>query len=370
MTTHLEDSLQRDANRLRDRIAKMGALAVRTLQECSAALASRDSQLAQLIVVRDQRIDQFEKDIDQLCLEFLLRHQPAGSLLRFAYSALKINFELERVGDYAESIARQILKLQDLDCRVPSRLFVDISSASISMLRSAVTAFVRQDADLADATAQIEERVDVLRNQANTELLHLVQSNQIPLAALAPLMTIARRFERVSDQAKSMCLETIYTCTGDYTKHAESQVIRVLFVDENHGCLSRMAEALGRCLKSTGMTFDSAGLEPQPLESALIDFLKDKALPVPDRALRPVPAAAEFSHYHVVVAFSPAVRSRLPLSARKSAQLDWAIADPCRASAEPGDLARNLESAYRAVSQEIAKLVAILTPEEHPITDL
>ena len=137
MTSHLEESLQRDFDRIRDLLTKMADLARRNLLDCVCAFDKRDRQLASIIVLRDQRIDQLEREIDKLCLEFLLRHQPAGSYLRFAYAALQINFELERVGDYAESIARQIVRLLDLNTPMPTHLFSDISGASISMFTGA-----------------------------------------------------------------------------------------------------------------------------------------------------------------------------------------------------------------------------------------
>jgi len=291
-----------------------------------------------------------------------VRHQPAGAHLRFAYSALQISFELERVGDYAESIARQIIKLIDLGCRIPTGLFGDITSASMSMLRNAVSAFVGRDKALAEATEQIEEQVDTLRNQINSELLHLVQSNQLPLAALTPLMTIARRFERVSDQAKSICQETLYLCTGAYAKHAGAHLYRVLFVDDRHGCLSRIAAAIGSGLGRSDIEFTSAGLAPEPLPAEVAMFLKAKGLTA--GAQLPLREAPDFDAYHLVIAFSPAVARQLPTPSRKTVQLEWAIADPCGLSGSPEQIREACENAYRRVSKRILELVKKLTGEE------
>jgi phosphate transport system protein len=248
-------------------------------REALTAFETGDRQRASLLILRDQKIDQMQRQIDRLCLEFLVRHQPAGTHLRFVYATVLVNFELERVGDYAESLARQTLKLADLGYRAPAGLLEDIAPASIAMLQNAVTAFVRQDADLANATAQVEEQIDQLRNQANSELLHLVQTGHLPLAALTPLMTMARRFERVSDQAKSICQEAIYICTGEYAMHPANYLYRVLFVDQDHGASSRMAEAIGRNLHRSDFEFDSAGLDPQPMPPALGAYLREQGLP-------------------------------------------------------------------------------------------
>src|SRR4029453_15183998 len=96
----------------------------------------------------------------------------------------------------------------------------------------------------------------------NTALMQQRQEGKIPLEALTPLMTIARRFERVSDQAKNICQEVLYMCTGEYSKHKGSEVFRLLFVDEHNACRSLMAEAIGNALNQSKFMFASAGLDP------------------------------------------------------------------------------------------------------------
>ena len=109
--SHLEESLERDIERIREEVRAMSTIAERSLRDCAQAFVDNDRQLAYAVILRDQHIDEKEKAIDQLALEFLVRQQPAGAHLRLAYSTIKINLELERVGDYAESVARQVVKL-------------------------------------------------------------------------------------------------------------------------------------------------------------------------------------------------------------------------------------------------------------------
>src|SRR5512137_1354555 len=119
MPSRLEESLERDVDRIRHQIREMSSLAERALRDCVQTLRDGDRQTAYAVILRDQYIDEKEKEIDRLCLEFLVRQQPVAGALRFAYSAIKINLELERVGDYAESIARQFLKLSELPVEPP-----------------------------------------------------------------------------------------------------------------------------------------------------------------------------------------------------------------------------------------------------------
>ena len=171
MVTHLEASLQRDIDLIRGKIQDMAHRCEQALTTCVKALQESNRQLAYSVILRDRHIDEFENQIDRVCLEFIVRQQPVGSHLRFVYSTIKINAELERIGDYAESIARQILKLSKYDLKAFHARFVEIANLSIPMLHAAVQAFVEQNAELARKTMIIEDEVDVLRNKINATLL-------------------------------------------------------------------------------------------------------------------------------------------------------------------------------------------------------
>src|SRR2546428_4197179 len=149
MTSHYEESLQRDRKTIQSKVLEMSKLAQRALRDSLKALVERNRQLAYGIILRDQYIDELEKEIDRLCLEFLVRQQPAGGHLRFAYATIKINLELERIGDYAESIARQMLKISSIEPQPSYEKFVAIANLSIPMLGQAGQGFLGQKPDLA-----------------------------------------------------------------------------------------------------------------------------------------------------------------------------------------------------------------------------
>ena len=274
--THLEQSLQREIDRIREQLGAMAGIAEKALRDCVRALKEGNRQIAYSVILRDQRIDELEKETDRLCLEFLVRQQPVALHLRFAYAAIRLNLELERIGDYAESIARSVLKLIDQNLPVPTERFVEMADLAIPMLRDAVRAFLTQDPELAKVTMRVEDAVDVQRWNLNAEILRLAQEGQLPLEYLAPLSTIAYRFERVSDQAKNICQDTIYMCTGQYAKHLGSEVFRLLFVDEDNACRSQMAEAIASSLRRPNFLFASAGLDPKPIDEYTRTFLRKK----------------------------------------------------------------------------------------------
>ena len=354
MATHFEQSMQEDIARIGLKIKGMASLGERALRDCLRALQEGNRQLAYTVILRDQRIDEMERELDQLCLEFLIRQQPVGGPLRMAYATIRINLELERIGDYAESIARQILKLIAMNVAVPINRFVEIANLSIPMLHDAVRAFVEQDQNLARATIKVEEQVDELRSRINAELVEWREQNKIPLEALTPLMTIARRFERVSDQAKDICLEAIYACTGEYRRHEGEEVYRVLFVDENNSCRSVMAEAIGKSLKRTGFEFSSAGLNPTSVESRTVNFLKDKGLDVSKHQAHGV---RDLESFHIVVTFSKDVQKTLPPAPRKTIYFEWHVDDPSRFGGAPDQVRTAYENAFKSLHAHISDLV-------------
>ncbi len=357
MATYLESSLHRDVERIINKVYEMGALTELALQDCVKAITENDRQLAYAVILRDQYVDEKEKEIDRLCLEFLVRQQPVAGSLRFVYSTIRINLELERVGDYAESIARQLLKVSPAPPDVPMDELIELSRLSISMLREAVRAFVAQDAELARRTIELEDAMDLQKSVLIKQLVTLFHENKIPFQSLDPLTMIVRRFERVSDQARNICTEVLYMCTGEFSKHHGAEVFRVLFIDDHDSCRTKIAEAIANGLNQSKFVFVTAGLDPQPVTPTTLDFLKSKghdtSYLVP-RALHLVP---NLEHIHLIVALSPKVKKAFPRRPRKGVYLDWSIADPATVEGSPELRNAAYEEAHRMLSQNINELV-------------
>src|SRR5262245_8614760 len=357
MATHLEASLQRDIDLIQNKILEMARRDEQALKTCLKALQERNGQLAYVVILRDQYIDELEKEIDRLCLEFLVRQQPVAGHLRFAYATIKINAELERIGDYAESIARQCLKVAHLNPVPALPMFDEIASLSIPMLRNAIQAFVNQDAELAHSTMLVEENVDTLRNQINAELLQQRQDGRIPLEALTPLLTIARRFERVSDQAKNICEEVLYMCTGEYSKHKDTEVLRVLFVDRHNSSRSQMAEAIANSLEKREFVFNSAGLSPRPLDPRTVKFLAEKGIDISQSKPKSIEQVPNFDHHQVMVALDKEAQRIFPPPPTKTVGLDWNVKDPSSVQGSPEEVKQAYEETFQYLNTHIRDLV-------------
>ena len=363
VTTHLEESMQREVDRIRGKLIEMSVRGEQALRDCVKALLERNRQTAYAVILRDQYIDELEKEVDRLCLEFIVRQQPVAGLLRFAYAAIKINLELERVGDYAESIARQTLKLLDLTASFPIDRIQEIAELSIPMLRDATQAFVNQDAELARKTIETEQVVDILKSKLNHYLIALFREDKLPFEALNPLVMISRRFERVSDQARNICMETLYMCTGEYVKHAGAEAFRVLFIDEHNACRSQMAEAIAISLNQPKFIFTSAGLDSHPIDQRTIGFLKEKNLNVAHLTPKSINQVPNLDHYHVIIGLAPEASKAFSRKPRKLAFLDWSVSDPSQAHGTSEEVNAAYESAYQFIHEHIQDLVGAILGE-------
>jgi phosphate transport system protein len=360
-------SFQQDLERIQSAIERMAGLAERALLDCVTALRERKRQLAYAVIIRDQRIDELEKEVDRLCLEFLVRQQPVAAPLRFVYSTIKVNLELERIGDYSAGIARQVLKLIPIDVPIPTERFLEIARLSLDMLRDAMRAFVSRDALLAQRTALTEAAVDQLKSKLNKDLVRLFQEQKLPFEALNPLMMIARHLERVSDQARNISHETIYVATGEDAKHPDTDLIRVLFVDEHNACRSLMAEAVAGGMSLPCFQFASAGLKPKPVEPATREFMRGKGCDVSRMAAKALSQVPNLDHYRVVVALAGEVRAAFPQAPRDVVLLDWITPDPSRTEGSPAQVNAAYEQTYQFIQEHLRDLVdAILGPDSQP----
>lgn len=358
-------------NQISTRLLEMAAMDEQALTRAFEAFLKRDRQLAYAVILRDQDIDALETQLDQLCLEFIVRHQPAAGLLRFVYSASKIVTQLERVGDYAESMARQVLLISSLPFEIPLDGFNELANLAIPMLHNSVQAFVYKNPNLARSTMGSEPRVNQLRDRVNANLVDWQHEGRLPLEALAPLMTIARRFERVSDQATNICEEAMYFATGEYMRHLPRlEEFRVLFVDETHGCLSRIAEAAANRLGVKRFSFSSAGLAAGLVDPRTLWFLAEKGMDISIQVSRSVDQVAQLQEVQVIVALCKEAERIFPQQKpAKTLGLHWLVPDPSQSRGTPEEVTMEYERAFQTLTQHIRDLVQAILGDDQTRTN-
>ncbi len=353
----LEDRLRKDIETIRGKVLEIGGLVELAVGRSLRSLLKKDHRLAYSIILRDQHIDRLEKEIDRLCLEFLVRQQPAAGHLRFVHAATQISGELERVGDYAESIARQVLFIE-IEGEIPCyALFEEIGKLSIKMLRDSLRAFVDQDADLARSTMLLESQTDNIRSRIRRQLLEFHRDGLAPVEMITPLLITASRFERVADQSVNLCEEVLFMCTGEIVKHPDGGAFRVLFLSEHNSTRSQMAEGIARSLGVPYFSFASAGVTPHVMDTRAVRFMAEKGIDISSFNSKSLQQITDLDHYQVIILLSKeAEEAAGPLPA-KAIELQWLTPDPSKVTGSDEEVREAYEKTYSYLTTHIRDFV-------------
>jgi phosphate transport system protein len=193
----------------------MGALAESMIHKSVRALVDRDERLVQAVLAQEEEMDLLCIEIDDRCFTQLALRQPMASDLRFLVASVKINSELERIGDQTVSIA---LRVQSLIREPELKPLIDIPRMTVlaqEMVRKALDAFVRRDAELARSVIEADDEVDGLRDQVFRELLVFMMGDTATIPRALALMLISRNLERIADHATNIAEDVIYIVRGE-----------------------------------------------------------------------------------------------------------------------------------------------------------
>ena len=212
---HFQDEL--DA--LKERLLAMGGLAEERVRESVRGLMDRDHAAFDAVVAGDEPINDFHMEIDDRCFKLLALHQPMAADLRVIVAAVKINTDLERVGDLAVNIAEAGKRYLQ---HPPVKPLIDIprmGELAQKMLRDALDAFVRRDMVLAEAVLAADDTLDGLKSQIFRELLtYMLQAPETIEPAL-DLILISRHLERIGDHATNVAEDVIFILSARDVRH-------------------------------------------------------------------------------------------------------------------------------------------------------
>jgi len=210
----IRESFQKELDELRDSILKMGNMVESALDNAMTSLKRRDIDLAHKVIAGDVEIDALELEIEQKSLSLIALQQPMARDLRFLGTALKINTDLERIGDYASNIAKVMIDLGDQPFIKPLIDLPRMAEIGQKMIRDNLQAFVTYDYELAMKTAERDHEIDHLYNQIFRELLVLMGEDPKNIKQSTYLLLIARCLERVGDHATNISEWIVYMATG------------------------------------------------------------------------------------------------------------------------------------------------------------
>lgn len=208
---------------LRDKVLLLGGRAESALHKAMKALATRDSKLAQEVLEEDKIINQMELEIDRLSVEIIALHQPAAHDLRLVISVAKITPVLERLADHAGNIAEAVLVIND---EPQLRQFSDMSIMSenaTEMLRSALNAFIAEDAELARKIIKQDKVIDLSYKKVFSELIGMIINDPTTTTSAAQLLFVAKHLERIGDYVKDICELTVYLAEASIIKHSPKE---------------------------------------------------------------------------------------------------------------------------------------------------
>ncbi len=210
---------QEELEQLKAHLLEMGGLAEDRVRAAVAGLVDRDSEAIARVLEGDGPINQFHIEIDHRCFKLLALHQPMAVDLRAIVSAVKINTDLERVGDLAVNVAEASRRYMR---HPPVKALIDIprmAGIAQTMLRDALDAYVRRDTELARAVLNADDELDGLKTQLFRELLTFMLQAPTTIEPALELILISRHLERIGDHATNIAEDVIFMVLAKDVRH-------------------------------------------------------------------------------------------------------------------------------------------------------
>ncbi|HLK33918.1 MAG TPA: phosphate signaling complex protein PhoU [Terriglobales bacterium] len=211
---------QQGLDELREKLLKMGGMAEQAVDRACQAYRSRDLTLCHRVLENESLINAAEREIDGIALDLLAMQQPMAIDLRFILAVVKINADLERVGDQAVNIAERVMDMVELPA---VELPVDVprlANAASAMVQRALESFIEGKAELAQAVLEMDNVVDRMRDEAFISLVRTMNQDPAVTRQALDALLIARNLERVADHATNIAEDVIFWVRGADVRHS------------------------------------------------------------------------------------------------------------------------------------------------------
>ncbi len=199
---------------LEEKLQQMGSLVEDSIAQSVEALKNQDLELARKVIESDDIIDDLEQEIEEKCLEVIATQQPMAKDLRRVATLFKMTNDLERMADYATSIAKITVRIADEPLIKPLVDIPRMSFLSQKMVKQSLDAYVREDVELAVAVGRDDDEVDKLFGQIFRELLTIMMENPKTITQATHLLFVSRYLERIADHATNIGEKVIFLVTG------------------------------------------------------------------------------------------------------------------------------------------------------------
>ncbi len=356
-----EARLQHDLDEIKKRIKRVSALVRTNLSNSLRALLREDRALANETVLADLPVNREIRAIDAMCHAFVARHLPSAGHLRFVSSVLRLTIGIERIGDYASTISREVSQLDRLPRAVVVRDIELIAEQAQLMFSQSIKSFLEGNADLARGTKVMESQIDLVFRKVFDDLLAEGDKGTSPVSELFALLSVFNALERVSDQAKNICEETVFSVEG---KTKAPKTYRVLFVERGCDQAAPLALAFVRKAFPGSIAASAAGwAAAEDLADGLATFLEERGYGVAELAPAPFDLSGEeLEALHVIIGLEKGISEHLPTIPFHTVYLEWDIPGLV-AEARKGDASGDFETLHRVVGHKIRELVEVLRGE-------
>jgi len=217
---HISEKFNTELEEIKIHLLEMGGKVEKQLNAAVEALVNRDSGEAESIISRDHEVNKMEMRIDDECATILARRQPAASDLRLVVTVIKVNTDVERIGDEAAKVARQAIRLTEENVSPTNYVEIrHIGSHVASMLRKALDAFARFDIELAVEVVKEDSDVDKEYGSAMRSLVTFMMEDPRDIGAILNEMWALRSLERIGDHAANIAEHVIYLVRGLDVRH-------------------------------------------------------------------------------------------------------------------------------------------------------
>ena len=211
--------IQRQIELLKQKILNVGGLVEEAIANAISAMLNRDGKLAQRVIGDDSVIDQMEVEVEEDCLKILALYQPVAADLRFVVAILKINNDLERIGDLARNIAKRVNYLSKSDpIELPFSLR-EMTTKVQSMVKLSLDALVNGDVSLARHVREEDDAVDDERKKIADHIISLIKKMPERVEYLLKLNSVSKHLERIADMATNIAEDVIYMVEGEIVRH-------------------------------------------------------------------------------------------------------------------------------------------------------
>ena len=221
MSKHLETEL----DYLKKELQAIAAMVENATDKALVALVERRGELAREVIEEDHLINDKEVRIEEECLKILALHQPMATDLRFVITALKVNNDLERVGDLAVNIAERAAYLAEHEMLAVTLDFPKMAEGVMDMLQSSLDALTNRDTDLARKVIARDDIIDEANRQMYKSLTQLMQNSPVTVKRALHLVSASRHLERIADLATNICEDIIYMVEGEVVRHCPSNFL-------------------------------------------------------------------------------------------------------------------------------------------------